>query len=114
MSLARRQSPRAKAKADRGDTEFHHAPKGGRRHGAVDAPEQRIENGQLALRSPSRFLRAASKRARLLGGPHLGVHVDPCLQLLEVGKVGFSEDHVLVFLDRTEELRSEFQLLELV
>jgi hypothetical protein len=57
------------------------------------------------------YPRNSSKRARLLGGPHLGVHSEPLLQRLEVGPVGISEAHVVLLLDRFEEHCRGFQLL---
>ena len=59
--------------------------------------------------STGRFRKAES--ARLLGGPHLGVHVEPRLQRFEVGPVGLGEAHVVLLLDRFEQLRRAFQLL---
>jgi hypothetical protein len=41
-----------------------------------------------------------AESAWLLGGPHLGVHVEPRFQRLEVSPVGISEAHVVLLLDR--------------
>ena len=77
------------------------------------APIDRFRNGRL----PSEVAepaspRGASKRARLLpGSRHLGVHVEPRLQRLEVVAIGLVERHVLVLLDRFKKPRPDFQLL---
>ena len=49
------------------------------------------------------FLRAAPEHARLfLGVPHLGVHVEPFLQCLEISPVGLGEANAIVLFDHVE------------